>query len=222
MDGVCRIWWYRIILLTPNIYRCIEHTIHIMAAHFIKKLDIQGLQSTKRALSQNNSTTLQNGENLDDEYGKDFNVEMCMEAEASPTEADAILEAYSTDFVAGDTVGKLMAFILQIQASSEVTWVYLCELCQSNNCPTWEIKLWIHTRWGSLSDCFRVVLGVQHICAFVHFPILSLIFVCRLSIYSVFSLMKMKTSYPWRTAKIGATLSLLERNGSLSSWLTTA
>ena len=92
-----------------------------MAAHFIKKLNIQGLQSTKRALSQNNSTTLQNGENLDDEYGKDFDIEMCMEAEASPTEADATLEAYSTDFVAGDTVGKLMAFISQIQASSEVT-----------------------------------------------------------------------------------------------------
>ena len=159
---------------------------------------------------------------MDDEYGKDFNVEMCMEAEASPTEADAILKAYSTDFVVGDTVGKLMAFILQIQASSEVTRVYLCELCQSNNCPTWEIKLWIRTHWGSLSDCFCVVLGVQRVCAFVHFPILLLIFICRLLIYSVFLLMKMKTSHPWRTAKIGATLSLLEWNGSLSSRLTTA
>ena len=156
-----------------------------MAAHFFKKLNIRGLQSTKHALSQNNSTTLQNGENLDDEYGKDFNIEMCMEAEASPTEADAILKAYSTDFVAGDTVGKLMAFISQIQASSEVTQVYLCELCQSNNCLTWEIKLWICTHWGSLSDCFRVVLGVQHVCTFVHFPILLLIFVCRLSIFCV-------------------------------------
>ena len=152
-----------------------------MAAHFIKKLNIRGLQSTKRVLSQNNSTTLHNGENLDDKYGEDFNVETCMGAEASPTEADAILEAYSTDFVAGDTVGKLMAFISQIRASSEVTRVYLCELCQSNNCLTWEIKLWIHTRWGSFSDCFRVVLGVQRICAFVHFLILLLIFICRLS-----------------------------------------
>ena len=222
VDGVCRIWRYGIILLTPNIYRCIEHTIHIMAAHFIKKLNIRGLQSTKHALSQNNSTTLQNGENLDDKYGKDFDVETCMEAEASPTKADAILKAYSTDFVAGDTVGKLMAFISQIWASSEVTWVYLCELCQSNNCLTWEIKIWIRTHWGSLSDCFRVVLGVQHVCAFVHFLILSLIFICRLSIYSVFLLMKMMTSHPWQMAKIGATLSLLEWNGSLSSWLTTA
>ena len=222
VDGVCHIWRYGIILLTPNIYRCIEHTIYIMAAHFIKKLNIRGLQSTKHALSQNNSATLQNGENLDDKYGKDFNIEMCMEAEASPTEADAILEAYSTDFVVGDTVGKLMAFISQMQASSEVTQVYLCELCQSNNCPTWEIKLWICTHWGSLSDCFCVVLGVQRVCTFVHFPILLLIFVCRLLIYSVFSLMKMKTSHPWQMAKIGATLSLLEQNGSLSSWLTTA
>ena len=218
---MCHIWRYGIILLTPNIYRCIEHTIHIMAAHFIKKLNIQGLQSTKCALSHNYSTTLQNRDNLDDEYGKDFDVETCMEAEASPTEAEAILGAYSTDFVAGDTVGKLMAFISQIRASSEVTWDYLCELCQSNNCPTWEIKLWIHTRWGSLSDCFCVVLGLQYICAFICFPMLSLIFVCRLSIYSVFSLTKMKTSHPWQMAKIGATLSLLERNGSLSSWLTT-
>ena len=141
--------------------------------------------------------------------------------EASPTEAEAILGAYSTDFVAGDTVGKLMAFISQIRASSEVTRDYLCELCQSNNCPAWEIKLWIHTRWGSLSDCFHVVLGLQRVCAFIRFPILSLIFVCRLSIYSVFLLTKMKTSHPWQMAKIGATLSLLEQNGSLSSWLTT-
>ena len=87
-----------------------------MAAHFIKKLNTQGLQSTKRALSHNYSTTLQNRDNLDDKYGEDFNVEMCMEAEA-----EAILRAYSIDFVAGDTVRKLMAFILQIRASSEVT-----------------------------------------------------------------------------------------------------
>ena len=85
-----------------------------MAAHFIKKLNIRGLQSTKCALSHNYSTTLQNRDNLDDEYGEDFDIETCMEAEASPTEAEAILRAYSTDFVAGDTVGKLMAFISQI------------------------------------------------------------------------------------------------------------
>ena len=88
--------------------------IHIMAAHFIKKLNIQSLQSTKHMLSHNNSVTLQSGDNLDDEYGEDFDVETSMEAKESPAEADAILNAYSTDFVAGDAVGKLMAFISQI------------------------------------------------------------------------------------------------------------
>ncbi len=97
------------------------------------------------------------------EYDKDFDVKTCMEAEASPDEADAILEASITDFVAGDAVGKLMAFISQIRASSEVTRNYLSELCRSNNCPMWEIKLWVHTRWGSLSDCFRVVLRMQRV-----------------------------------------------------------
>ena len=85
VDGVCHIWRYGIILLTPNIYRHIEHTIHIMAAHFIKKLNIRGLQSTKCVLSHNYSTTLQNRDNLDDEYGEDFDVETCMEAEAVKT-----------------------------------------------------------------------------------------------------------------------------------------
>ena len=143
-----------------------------MAAHFIEKLNIQSLQSTKCTLSHNNLTMLQSRDDLDDKYGEDFDVETCMDADASPTEADAILEAYSTDFLAGDVVGKLMAFISQIRASSEVTQNYLCELCNSNNCLAWEIKLWIHTHWGSLSDCFHVVLGVQQVGAFVCFLII--------------------------------------------------
>ena len=141
--------------------------IHIMAAHFIKKLNIQSLQSTKHTLLHNNSVTLQSRDNLDEEYGKDFDVETSMEAEASPAKADTILDAYSTDFVAGNAVGKLMAFISQIRASCGVTQDYLHELCHSNNCPAWEIKLWICTCWGSLSDCFSVVLGVQWVGIFL-------------------------------------------------------
>ena len=126
----------------------------------IVNVDLVSLQSTKCTLLHS-LTMLQSGDDLDDEYGENFDVETCMEAEAGPTQADAILEAYSTDFIAVDAVGKLMAFISQIQASGEVTQDYLHELCNSNNCPAWEIKLWIHTHWGSLSDCFHVVLGVQ-------------------------------------------------------------
>ena len=136
-------------MLTSYIYRCIDHTIHIMAAHFIKKLNIQSLQSTKCTLLHS-FTMLQSRDDLDDEYGKDFDIETCMEAEAGPAEADAILETYSTNFIAGDAVGKLMAFISQIWASGEVTQDYLHELCKSNNCLAWEIKLWICTHWGSL------------------------------------------------------------------------
>ena len=113
MDGACCEQTYWAIMLTSYIYRCIEHMIHIMVAHFIKKLNIWSLQSTKCTLLHS-STMLQSRDDLDDKYGEDFNVETCMEAEAGPAEADTILEAYSTDFVVGDAVGKLMAFISQI------------------------------------------------------------------------------------------------------------
>jgi hypothetical protein len=89
-----------------------------------------------------------------------------MEVEPSVDDVDALCEASLTNFNAGDVVGKLMALIAQLRACGEDTRDYLKKLGKMQGCPEWEIKLWIRTRWGSLSDCFRVVLTLQKVCIF--------------------------------------------------------
>jgi hypothetical protein len=176
--------------MTSSAYRCIEHTIHIMASHFVKKLNIRGVHSTNHKLSsrsvtcpaapaevEDHSTNDLNEEVGDagDEFDEEFDVETCMEVEATADEVDAILAASATDFVAGDIIGKLMAFIAQIRSCSEATREYLHDLCISNGCSSWEIKLWVRTRWGSLSDCFRVVLSIKLVCILTSTSCLNLI-----------------------------------------------
>ena len=92
---------------------------------------------------------------------EDLDIDTCMDMEASNTDTEAIQSLEITDFVVGDVVGKIMAFIAQIHAYTEDTHDYLLHLAISHGCPKWEIKLWVCTCWGSLSNCFCVVLG-QH------------------------------------------------------------
>ena len=89
---------------------------------------------------------------------------MNMEVEASKDDEDVMREASVTDFDAGDVVGKLMAFIPQLRSYSEGTQTYLMEISVLNGCVPWHIKLWIRTRWGSLSDCFQTVLAIRKVC----------------------------------------------------------
>ena len=90
-----------------------------------------------------------------------------MDAGASSDDVEAMKELLITEFEAGDVVGKLMAFINQLWQCGEDTRDYLKELCVSNNCPPLEIQLWVHTRWGSLSNCFSVILAQQKVCLFL-------------------------------------------------------
>ena len=50
-----------------------------------------------------------------------------------------------TEFAAGDVIGKLMAFIAQLQQCSEGTRKYLEHLAVSYGCPPLEIKIWVRT-----------------------------------------------------------------------------
>ena len=127
--------------------KCIKHMIHLMATHFIKTLGITLLSKTKQKI------------NIED----DFDVDVSMDIEASTDDAEAILMSMVTDFDAGDVVGKLMAFIAQLWQCSEDTRSYLACLALSYGCPPLKIKIWVHTRWGSLSDCFTVVLVLQKV-----------------------------------------------------------
>ena len=127
--------------------RCIEHTIHLMATHFIKTLGITLLLKTKQKINIEN----------------DFNIDVLMDIEASTNDAEAILMLMVIDFDAGDIVGKLMAFIAQLWQCSEDTRSYLARLALSYGCPPLEIKIWVYTQWGSLSDCFTVILVLQKV-----------------------------------------------------------
>jgi len=84
--------------------------------------------------------------------------------EALPDDAEAMHAAFDVTFEAGDVVGKLMAFIAQLRSCSDDVREYLMQMATSLGCPSWEIKLWVRTRWGSLSDCFCTVLAIQKVC----------------------------------------------------------
>ena len=89
---------------------------------------------------------------------EDFDIDTCMDVEASDMNVEVIQSLSITYFDAGDVIGKIMAFIAQICACGEDTCDYLQHLAILHGCPQWEIKLWVCTHWGSLSDCFFVVL----------------------------------------------------------------
>jgi len=91
----------------------------------------------------------------------EFDIEVNMEIEATPYDVKAMLGTTITDFEAGDVVGKLMVFVYQLRALSEPTQDFLKQLCQNNDCKPWDLKLWVRSHWGSLSDCFNVVLSMH-------------------------------------------------------------
>ena len=95
-----------------------------------------------------------------DENDEDFDIDISMEIEPLPDDIEAIKAASTTDFDAGDVISKLLAFILQLCLCSENTHNYLKYIGALNRCPEWEIKLWVHMHWGSLSDCFCTALTI--------------------------------------------------------------
>lgn len=138
-----------------------------MATHFIAALKIPSLRTTKGELrkAQNGTVLVDNDVITDDvDVGDDENdVDTNMDVEATGLEA-AAMDTASTSFRAGDIVGKIMAFISQLRLSGENIRDYLKKICISRGCPPLEIKVWVRTRWGSLSDCFRVILSQRRVC----------------------------------------------------------
>jgi hypothetical protein len=136
-----------------------------MACHFITALNVPGLGRTKARLRASSSAQEELGE-----FDESLNIDISMEIEASADDVDTMRTAYDVTFEAGDVVGKLMAFIAQIRSCSYDTREYLMQIAVSLGCPSWEIKLWVRTRWGSLSDCFRTVLAIQKVCQYIIIP----------------------------------------------------
>jgi hypothetical protein len=129
-----------------------------MATHFIAALKIPSLRMTKGELrkGQNSDAMDDNDDELEDEN----DVDTRMDVEGTGHEAGL----KDTSFQPGDVVGKVMAFISQLRVSGENIRDYLKKISISRGCPPLEIKLWVRTRWGSLSDCFRVILSQKKVC----------------------------------------------------------
>ncbi|KIJ28842.1 hypothetical protein M422DRAFT_54449 [Sphaerobolus stellatus SS14] len=79
-----------------------------------------------------------------------------MEEEHIETENEELNE----DFNPADTVGKALAAVKQI-CSSPQAHAFLCQLCIEEKITLQELKLWIHTRWGSLYNFFTTLLELQ-------------------------------------------------------------
>ena len=137
-----------------------------MATHFIAALKIPSLRTMKGDLHKAQDDPVDNNLNAIndvDEEEDDNDVDTNMNVEATGHEAAAIRGKNITSFRPGDVVGKIMALISQLRSSSENVCDYLKKICISRGCPPLEIKLWVRTRWGSLSDCFRVILSLQKV-----------------------------------------------------------
>src|SRR5882672_5527307 len=154
--------------------------MNLAAMHFIKALSIISLSKSTQTIHQSgckgkgksiweneDSEDDSSSDESDEEGGDDvdlydeddeLDIEVNMAIEATPDDVEAMLGTTITDFKAGDVVGKLMAFVNQLRALSEPTQDFLKHLCHTNECKPQDLKLWVRSRWGSLSDCFEVVL----------------------------------------------------------------
>jgi hypothetical protein len=135
-----------------------------MATHFIAALKIPSLRMMKSDLrkAQNNNDGAMDSDDVNDDEDEN-DVDTRMDVEAIGLEA-ADKDTSLTAFRPGDIVGKIMAFISQLRLSGENIRDYLKKISISRGCPPLEIKIWVRTRWGSLSDCFRVILSQKKVC----------------------------------------------------------
>lgn len=117
-----------------------------MCGHFLKAIGITGSVATNQTL---------HGSGDEDS----FDVEVSMDIEPSPDDVDAVLDTLDTD-ITPDTkaLSKFLALLNQVRMSSTVTRDYLKQLCVMNNVPARELKQWVRTRWGSMTDCLECVL----------------------------------------------------------------
>ncbi|KAN0105155.1 hypothetical protein V8E52_011317 [Russula decolorans] len=109
-----------------------------MACHFVTALNVPGIGRTKKKIHAPGSAQ----QDLADEFEESFDVDISIDVEALPNDAEAMHAAFDISFEPGDVVGKLLAFIAQVRACSDDVREYLLQIATSLGCPSWEIKLW--------------------------------------------------------------------------------
>jgi hypothetical protein len=98
--------------------------------------------------------------------GDNIDIDTSMDVDASADDVVAMAETLIVDFDPGDTIGKLLAFVNQVRMSSEDVREYLAHSCRMHNIKVIELRLWVRSRWGSLSHCLSATLAVQKVCYF--------------------------------------------------------
>jgi hypothetical protein len=139
--------------------------MHRAAYHFLKALSIPSVTSTKRKLRVDNEQDddEKDGNNddqeEDDEDGGDIDISLDIEAAADDVEAMA--STTIVDFEPGDILGKLLALVNQVRMSSQGVRDYLIHSCAVHKLKPLQLRLWVRTRWGSMSDCLESTLAIQ-------------------------------------------------------------
>ena len=146
--------------------------MHRAAYHFIRELSIPSTRKGKsksRAEDANVPEVENNDADSDIDLRDDDNpdVDVSMDIDASADDAEAMMGTTLIDFDIGDTLGKLLAFINQVHMSSEGVREFLAEMCVMHHIKPIELRLWVRTRWGSLSDCLKSALQIQKVRLFV-------------------------------------------------------
>ena len=142
--------------------------MHRAAYSFIKALGVPSLMTVKRKISQmagDNEADRGNETEDDSLEGDDADIDVSMEIEADPDDAEAMAATTIVDYDPGDTLGKLMAFVNQVRMSSEGVREYLIHCCIVHKLDPIELLLWIRTRWGSLTHCLEKTLSIQKVCS---------------------------------------------------------
>ena len=151
--------------------RCIDHLMHRAAYHFIKALSVPSRMTTKRRISckgaeddedDNNNEKVE--EEVDEVEDENDDIDISTDVDASADDAIAMAETLVVEFEPGDTIGKLLAFVNQVRISSEDVREYLAHSCHLHNTKVIQLRLWVRSRWGSLTHCLTATLEIQKVC----------------------------------------------------------
>ena len=134
--------------------------MNLAATHFIEALGIPTSSNSKCTIhgsggkgkrkwilegndfEDDDSDDESTGDDVDQYDNEDkFDIEVNMEIEATSDNIEAMLGTTITDFEVGDVIGKVMAFVNQLQSVSEPTWDFLKQLYHTNECLSWDLKL---------------------------------------------------------------------------------
>ncbi|KAF8267382.1 hypothetical protein EI94DRAFT_1801722 [Lactarius quietus] len=113
-------------------FRCMEHSLHLVAKHFIKTI---APCSRKRGPSGGSASDSDN--------------DPASDSDQDDNEDDE-------DIPVGDSLGKAIALVKQIHKLLQA-WVFFHMMCTQVNITPLELLLWICTHWGSLFtflECF--------------------------------------------------------------------